>query len=534
MTERLPGESQALLRAVGWLEWGVISASPKHPSPTPSPALSAFLRGIERRAYVFADLQCGDPARALAAVEHAMRAFAPVSAVTPLSGWPAGFWSLLLAQPALAGGEGGAPELASLGSGPRGALLLRLVGGLDFPHAAQVMGVAEATYRFALQRALQQLGEAEVSFAALGRLRERLHRQVKTLDETRVAELAAIRARVLAGEPLPVEAPPSPPSPWPRRLAWAALVALALAFAATFWRPSPPLPPGAVQDLPQEAADAPPAPPASSDADTIIHPDYAALADPDAGAHAGDLDFLSWLVADAGFEAAPAPPESTAEAVVAPAEGAAGAPRVEPAADDQPRFEALASAERPLLAPVAATWPRLDPDTRRQLVGQARHWLALDAAAREDLRARLLAWDSQPPADRARRRGALAAWMSLSPAEQSRVAAAAAAWNALPGEERDAWRTRFDELPADQREPWWLGPALGEWFSPVQPLFAYVPGSEREPLLAMLRALPPAAREDLATLARRLPAAERERLRRELLEAAPAEREALVRKRLGR
>lgn len=504
----------------------MISVSPKHPSPTPSPALSAFLRGIERRAFVFADLQCGDPGRALAAVEHAMRAFAPVSAVTPLSGWPAGFWSLLLAQPTLAGGEGGAPELASLGSGPRGALLLRLVGGLDFPHAAQVMGVAEATYRFALQRALQQLGEAEVSYAALGRLRERLHRQVKTLDEARVAELAAIRARVLAGEPLPAQAPPPAPSPWPRRLAWAALAALALAFAATFWKPAPPLPPGAVQDLPQDAADAPPAAPASTEADTIIHPDYAALADAGAGGLAEDLAFLSWLVAEAGFEAAPAP-----------ADGAATAPaalRVEPAADDQPRFEALASAERPLLVPVATTWPRLDPDTRRQLVGQARHWLALDAAAREDLRARLLAWDAQPPAERARRRGALAAWGSLSQDEQRRVAAVATAWNALPAEERDAWRTRFDELPADQREPWWLGPALGQWFSPVQPLFAYVPGSEREPLLAMLRALPPAAREDLSMLARRLPAAERELLRRELLEAAPAEREALVRERLGR
>gem|GEM_PF-801321 len=235
---------------------------------------------------MFADLQCGDPARALAAVEHAMRAFVPVSAGTPLSGWPAGFWSLLLAQPALSGGEGGAPELASLGSGPRGALLLRLVGGLDFPHAAQVLGVAEATYRFALQRALQQLGEAEVSFAALGRLRERLHRQVKTLDEARVAELAALRARVLAGEPAPAPAVAPEPSPWLRRIAWAGLVALGLAFAATWWQPAAPLPPGAVQDLPEDRGTpgAARSGPTDADAGRIIHPDYAALAVPAADA----------------------------------------------------------------------------------------------------------------------------------------------------------------------------------------------------------------------------------------------------------
>lgn len=481
---------------------------------------------------MFADLQCGDPARALAAVEHAMRAFVPVSAGTPLSGWPAGFWSLLLAQPALSGGEGGAPELASLGSGPRGALLLRLVGGLDFPHAAQVLGVAEATYRFALQRALQQLGEAEVSFAALGRLRERLHRQVKTLDEARVAELAALRARVLAGEPAPAPAVAPEPSPWLRRIAWAGLVALGLAFAATWWQPAAPLPPGAVQDLPEDRGTpgAARSGPTDADAGRIIHPDYAALAVPAADALAGELDFLSWLAVEAAL-----PPPAPASGM-AGTEAAAGPPLppVEAASQDIAGFEQLAAAERPLLAPVAATWPRLDPETRRLLLGQARHWLALDESSRALLRERLDGWDALPPAERARRRGALSAWTSLSPEEQARVAASEAAWRALPADERAAWRARFDELPADQREPWWLGPVLGEWFSPVQPLFAYVPGSEREPLLAMLRALPPAAREDLATLARRLPAAERERLRRELLEAAPAEREALVRERLGR
>ena len=185
------------------------SAAP--PSATPAPissALSAFLRGIERRAFVFVQVQCGHDEDAQAALGRAMRAFREVSAHSPLSAWPAAFWALLVAQAELAEGESDIPELGALSSGPRAALLLRIVAGLDFVHAAQVLGVSEPTYRFALQRALQQLGDAGVSYAVLGALRERLHRQVKTLPAERADALAELRARVLrdAPEPAPVVA----------------------------------------------------------------------------------------------------------------------------------------------------------------------------------------------------------------------------------------------------------------------------------------------------------------------------------------
>ncbi|WP_188663235.1 DUF3106 domain-containing protein [Arenimonas soli] len=491
------------------------------PSPAPSPALAAFLRGIERRAFVFAQVQSGRDDQALESVGRAMRAFRSVSAVTPLSGWPAGFWSLLLAQPELSGGQAPEPELSHLGAGPRAALLLRLVGGLDFAHAAQVLGVAEPTYRFALQRALQQLGEAGVSYAALGQLRERLHRQVKTLPAQHVEALSGQRGRILRDEDEPVPAPPPPPSPWPRRVVWALLALLAIAFAATFWKPAPPLLPGAVQDLPAESP--PPEVPASADADQVIHPAYAALARPEDAGLAADLAFLSWLAARDG-----APPEAHARAA------ADGAPMPAPADHDQPAFQSLPAGQRGLLAPLATTWPRLDPATRRQLIGQASHWLALDGPSRESLRQRLAEWDDLPPADRASRRGHLAAWANLSADEQAWVRDTARAYVASTAAEQAAAREAFEALPAQAREPWWLGPALGEWFSPVQPLFAYVPQDQRPPLLAMLRALSPQARADLALLARRLPAAERERLRRALLEAPAEDREALVRDRLAR
>lgn len=269
--------------------------APALAAPAVSPALSAFLRGIERRAFVFAHVQSGNEQVAQAALGRAMRAFRSTSAVSPLSAWPAGFWALLLAQAELSQGESDVPELSALGSGPRAALLLRMVGGLDFPHAAQVLGVSEATYRFALQRALQQLGDAGVSYAVLGGLRERLHHQVKTLPDGRIAALAELRARVLQGGPEPDIAAPRAAAAWRRRLPWALLALLGVAFAATFWPHVNPLQPGGTEGLPVETA--PPPPLAQSDADRVTHPDYALLAAPDDEALAADLAFLSWLAA---------------------------------------------------------------------------------------------------------------------------------------------------------------------------------------------------------------------------------------------
>lgn len=275
-----------------WLEWAVTSAPPSPPAApvSVSPALSAFLRGIERRAFVFVEVQCGDEEAAEAALGRAMRAFRGLSALSPLSAWPAGFWSLLMAQAELSGGESQVPELSALSSGPRAALLLRIVAGLDFPHAAQVLGVSETTYRFALQRALQQLGDGGISYSALGALRERLHRQVKTLGDERVASLAALRNRVLQGEPEPEPAPPVP-SPWPRRLLWMVLVLLGLAFAATFLlAPEAERTTSGPQVLPPE--DVPAAP---VEQDPVTHPDFALLAAPADEAIAADLALLSWV-----------------------------------------------------------------------------------------------------------------------------------------------------------------------------------------------------------------------------------------------
>jgi hypothetical protein len=291
-----------------------VPSAPPSPaaSPPASSALSAFLRGIERRAFVFVQVQCGQDELAQAALGRAMRAFREVSAHSPLSTWPAAFWALLLAQAELAEGESDIPELGALGSGPRAALLLRIVAGLDFAHAASVLGVSEPTYRFALQRALQQLGDAGVSYAVLGALRERLHRQVKTLPAERAESLAELRTRVLQDAPEPAPPAAALRSPWPRRLACALLALLALAFAATFWPSAPVLAPGGTQALPVEPAPAPM--PAGSDADLVTHPDYAQIAAPADEALAADLALLSWLASGEADAALNAMPEDAAAA----------------------------------------------------------------------------------------------------------------------------------------------------------------------------------------------------------------------------
>lgn len=493
-------------------------ASP-NPAP-PSPALSAFLRGIERRAFVFAQVQCGADAVAEAALGRAMRSFKAASTTIPLSTWPAAFWALLVAQEELSGGQSDVPELRALSSGPRAALLLRMVAGLDFPHAAGVLGVSEATYRFALQRALQQLGEGGISYAVLGALRERLHRQVKTLPESRTASLAALRAAVLEDAP---EAPPpvvEPVSPIWRRLGWGLLVLLGLGFAATFWTPAPVLAPGGTQALPVEAA--PPRAPATSD--QVTHPDYAQLAAPGDEPVAADLALLSWIASS-----------ESAGNVGARADTSGSVPPEPPVPDDAPTaFQDLPQPQRALLVPLAGAWPGLEAPIRRRLQSNAAHWLALDPAQREALAARMLAWDALAAAERAQRRGPFAAWQALSQVERERLRAVFAERAAMSPEQRQAQRDEFEALPADQRQEWWLGPEIGAGFAQLRPLFAFVPEGERTALLSLLRALSPQARADLALLARRLPANQRESLRRDLMAAPPAEREALIRARLER
>ncbi|HEX7385618.1 MAG TPA: hypothetical protein VF291_14975, partial [Burkholderiaceae bacterium] len=132
------------------------------PTSSSSAPLTAFLRGIEARAFVLIHAQCGDAAAALRALDAAEAAFAAQAATLPLTQWPMRFWGEVLRQPALATTSRLAPPLGAMSSGPRAALLLRLLAGLDAGHAAQALGVGEAAFAHAWERALAELARQGV------------------------------------------------------------------------------------------------------------------------------------------------------------------------------------------------------------------------------------------------------------------------------------------------------------------------------------------------------------------------------------
>ncbi|MFP7723844.1 hypothetical protein ACJQWL_13765, partial [Lysobacter sp. A3-1-A15] len=173
-------------------------------------ALAAFLRGVERRGAVLAELQAGDSRTGDAALGAAMRGFIHEARDLPMADWPVRFWIRLLAEPGLARRTPVAIELdaadalAGLGGGPRAALLLRLAAGLSEPDAARVLGVALPSYRLALQRALPRHGDGRADPQAWARVREAVHRRIKTLEPDRLVRLTRLREAALAGGPAPL------------------------------------------------------------------------------------------------------------------------------------------------------------------------------------------------------------------------------------------------------------------------------------------------------------------------------------------
>ena len=299
-------------------------------SPTASPALAAFLRGIERRAAVFAELQCGDAAtgdRALAAAMAGFRASAAEEdpgAAHAMSAWPVRFWSLLLARPELLGHVpvraelSSTDRLASLGAGPRAALLLSLAGGLDEQGAAKVLGVTTQGYGVAVRRALAQLAgndDQDALATQWRQLRDQVHRRIKSLPPDRQRALAGMRAAALAGAATDAAAtgpdPGSPPARprWLVPALWVLLAVCVLAFVATFFgdalraRLAGPEE-GEVWSRSLERGEEP-ASRYDRQVEVLTHRDFELLADPGGMDDARELGFHSWLAAQG--VSAPAP-----------------------------------------------------------------------------------------------------------------------------------------------------------------------------------------------------------------------------------
>ncbi|RPE79845.1 hypothetical protein [Vulcaniibacterium tengchongense] len=306
------------------------------PSVSPPAALSAFLRGVERRGAVLAELQTGDAEAGDAALVAAMTGFRAEAEALPMSAWPQRFWARLLAEPGLrrrtpvALALDPTDRLAELGAGPRAALLLRLAAGLDDGEAAAALGVTPASYRLALQRALPRQADGRADPEAWQRLREQIHRRIKTLPPPRLLRLGRAREALLRGEavaPGPVaDAAPGPRRPrWLLPLLWALLALCALALAATFVRPPRPADAGGdaavrLQRLPEE----PPAAGYAAESALLTHRDFDLLADPAGEAGSADLAFFSWLAAQHAAGAVAPPPLPVEPGAATPATAAAG------------------------------------------------------------------------------------------------------------------------------------------------------------------------------------------------------------------
>ena len=288
-------------------------------------ALSAFLRGVERRAAVFAELQCGDREVGDSALAAAMRAFRTHAAALPMAGWPQRFWTLLLAAPPLRRNAGQAqwPRtlfiLAPLAPLERQALLLRLAAGLAEDQAAGVLGMSEPAYQQALAAACPRDAGGQPDLLAWRSLAEAIQQQLRELPPERLARLARIREDAISGSSLrQTKKHQLPAGRAPvahiqhRRWPWIMLVLVlcAAALAATWrWpqRPGPSLPDPAQTadsglgvshaDIRSEAL---PAQEPASRFDAAdypaSHPDFELLMDDEGEASARNADFHAWRV----------------------------------------------------------------------------------------------------------------------------------------------------------------------------------------------------------------------------------------------
>lgn len=326
--------------------------APAAAASPPPPALVAFLRGVERRAALFAELQAGDAEVGDLAVATTMRQFQAEATALPMADWPRWFWQRLAFAPALRQPRpgrwpAGMEHLAGLAAADRMALLSRLAAGLPEDEATEILSLDLAHYRAALAAACPRDAAGEPDALAWRDLAQAIQQRQRDLPPERMERLARLREhalqpappRPLAERPKP---PSTPPQPAERSSRWklVALIAVVLlcvlgllaTFAPSRWwnrleTPSATLPQTGLALSEEPTITVEPLPPAESPAATwsaetaaATHPDLAMLRDPDF-AVAQDAPLYAWYAAGSPADAAtPVPskgddiPESGEEA----------------------------------------------------------------------------------------------------------------------------------------------------------------------------------------------------------------------------
>ena len=501
-----------------------MTSTPRHPATPATGAPAAFLRGVERRAAVFAALQCGSVDRGDAAVAAALRAFTRIAPDAPMATWPVRFWSLLLAAPDLRrrcghrrmardlGVAGAAGQRAARGvaaaiggrarDGRRGRRARRAGAGVSRRAAARdsvsrrrharSRGVAGVGRRCArIDRRHAGRSPRAPACAAAGAPRD-----ARADDPHRRAP--ATRACAARGS----RSASVPSSRSPRAIGGGRVAPSAMVRRAALPRRTRPQHRRCRRPTNPSRVTTPTSPPgriATSSRSPI----------PTACDAPMQFPFFAWYAAtlavqpaaDASAPATPAKAVVPAAVLAEPAPLFVAPPRATPLpiprsitlpaatdVDDRPRSRAVATRTarpgRVVARVLAHATPRLHPT--RGAVGRA--------AARRRRRAcanatpRGAHWIRSPSK------------RSKAPCRRSRTARR---------RNRRRLRAQFDALDPIAQRGWLLGPAIGGDYPKLHALLAQLPEAQHAPMLRVLRRMNNAERADLAVLAQRVPPQDR-------------------------
>ena len=448
------------------------------PTPTPpqSTAIAAFLRGVERRAWLLARAQSGQPVAAQRALAVTQQVFVSDAEQWPIAQWPLQYWRLLLSVPAMGQATDTAtdtplPAIAQLPPAIRAAVLLHLVVCLDETEAAAALDCEVASYQQRIRDALPRDAHGQPDIAVWRQWRDAVQQALEAPDLVTPTQAAATPQASLQtpppqATPTAASAPSTaagsanpPPHPHRHLLRWLWLgVALGLlALVATFFLH----PRGRVlwnewhNRVRVEALPAAAAPKARFDpSDAANDPDRALFAAPQELALATDLPLLAWL-----------------------------------STQPDPLPEATASIPLP-------QWHRTN---LRQTA-----WL----------------------------RGVWGEWQALPEPERASLRSTATHFFGLPAQQQQALRQRYAAQSFDAHRGWHLGPQLGRNWPRIAALFAFIDPSEQQPIMQLLRQATPEDLDTLARLAQTTPPEHRAQLRQSLLALPANQRSAWLQARL--
>lgn len=339
----------------------VMPATPNLPSQ--SKAIAAFLRGVERRARLLAETQCGSPEPARRALVVAAQVFSSEAGQWPIAQWPMQYWRLLLSVPVMGHAAadtdaGPLPGIAALPAATRAAVLLHLVASLEEVDAAAALNLDIAGYQQRIRDALPRDAQGQPDLATWRQWR----------DAVPPALAQPVPAPAATPPPHAVASPPRLPSRHLLRWLWLGVAVGLAALAATFFLH----PRGRVlwnewhTRVRVEALPAAAAPKARFDpADPRFDPDRALLAAPAELALARELPLLAWLSTQT--EPLPAAdPVSMSPAVPTPPLPAAPLARAR-LRGAWAEWQALPETERSVLRQTAAHFNALPASTRQAL-----------------------------------------------------------------------------------------------------------------------------------------------------------------------